>query len=122
MAEPWRHFGSFETFHPRIIQISPTPNAAAANPAARNWADGISKTDAIIRFMPSGKRAYNMPSIATANAMAVASSLIIPPPASSYGRTTGAGTELKNWNSSDSGLSTIEVPGLTEFPNASMER
>jgi len=80
MAEPWPHLGSFMTFHPLIIQIRPTPTAAAVRPAMRNCADGISKTDAIMRFMPSGNRAYIIPSMAIASARAVARSLIFSEP------------------------------------------
>lgn len=122
MAEPWRQLGPFVTFYPLIIQIKATPNAAAVRPAIRKLAEGISKTDAIMRFMPSGNKAYNIPSMAIASARAVASSLIISIQSLPYWFWIGLGIELKNWNNSESGLRTIDVPGFTALPKASMER
>ena len=66
----------YSDFYLRIIHIRPTPNTAAINPATRKLDDGISKTVAIIRFMPSGNKAYNIPSMAIARAKAEARSII----------------------------------------------
>ena len=63
---PW-----FVAAHPLTSQTIPTPVAAMTKPALRSRLGGCVCRTAIIRFMPSGKSAYKVPSIAMASASAV---------------------------------------------------